>query len=157
MIYLGIDPSAINRTSYGAITLLDETGTLLSVIRLDQPLVDIIDQIKSYTSGTGSIAVIEKVWAMKGQAASGAFHFGTGYGCLQTICTMLDIRYSLVTPQKWQKHFGLKREKGLSKVLWKTQLAEAARALHPDTKLVKPVCDSVLLAHYCLQKHQEKQ
>lgn len=48
------------------------------------------------------LAVIEKVHSMPKQGVKGVFTFGQGYGKLLGMCQALNIRYELVTPQKWK-------------------------------------------------------
>ena len=46
-----------------------------------------------------------------------AFNFARGYGILQGVFQTLKIPYTLVTPQKWQKHFGKSKDKDQSRLL----------------------------------------
>jgi crossover junction endodeoxyribonuclease RuvC len=58
--------------------------------------------------------VIENVHSMPKQGVSSAFKFGKGFGILIGMCVASGISHSLVTPQKWKKHFGIGRDKGLA-------------------------------------------
>jgi hypothetical protein len=49
---------------------------------------------------------LESVHAFPTDGRSSAFKFGMNFGIWQGILTALDIETILVTPQKWQKHFG---------------------------------------------------
>ena len=67
--------------------------------------------------GGKSLAVIEQVAAMRGQGVSSMFRFGEGYGHLQMACAACKLPTKYVTPASWKKHFGLSRDKGLSRSL----------------------------------------
>tara|TARA_R110002153_G_scaffold92016_1_gene223783 strand:- start:855 stop:1331 length:477 start_codon:yes stop_codon:yes gene_type:complete len=63
------------------------------------------------------MACLEQVGAMRGQGVSSMFRFGEGYGQLQMGCAAANLPLHFVTPAKWKGHFGLNREKGLSRNL----------------------------------------
>lgn len=156
VITIGIDPSSINRTTYGAITVL-KNGALDSIIRLDNQLETINEYLTSSLACdyTHIEAYIEKVWAMRGQAASGSFYFGEGYGMLQAIMILKGIPITYVTPQKWQKHYAMKKGKEETKSEWKGRLCTLASEFFPETKLLKSVCDSLLIAKYGYEHHRK--
>ena len=52
-----------------------------------------------------------------GMGRTSAFNFGRGYGILQGVFQTLKISYTLVTPQKWKKTYGLSKEKDQSRLL----------------------------------------
>tara|TARA_R100000329_G_C7507598_1_gene178722 strand:- start:149 stop:604 length:456 start_codon:yes stop_codon:yes gene_type:complete len=49
--------------------------------------------------------LLENVHAFPTDGRSSAFKFGVNYGIWQGILTANNLEYTLVTPQKWQKHF----------------------------------------------------
>ena len=51
---------------------------------------------------------------MLGKEVNGA---EVGVGILKGVIAALEIPYTLVTPQKWKKHFGLSKEKDHSRLL----------------------------------------
>ena len=55
----------------------------------------------------GSEALLESVSAMPGQGVSSMFRFGEGFGVVKGVLGALGIPYSLVTPQRWKKQYGL--------------------------------------------------
>lgn len=63
------------------------------------------------------VAYIEQVAAMRGQGVSSMFRFGEQYGALQMALAALKTPAHYVTPQKWKGHFGLTRDKGVSRGL----------------------------------------
>jgi len=52
-----------------------------------------------------------------GMGRTSAYNFGQGMGILKGVIATLKISYTLVTPQKWKKHFGLSKEKEHSRLL----------------------------------------
>ena len=56
-------------------------------------------------------AYVEKVGAMPGQGVTSMFHFGKSAGFIEGVLNAFRIPFSLVTPQKWKKEFGLHSDK----------------------------------------------
>ena len=52
-----------------------------------------------------------------GMGRTSAYNFGQGVGVLKGVFQALMIPYTLVTPQKWQKHFGKSKDKDYSRLL----------------------------------------
>jgi len=67
--------------------------------------------------GGKSLAVIEQVGAMPGQGVSSMFRFGQGLGVVEACAAASKLPLQYVTPAKWKKHFGLTRDKGVSRGL----------------------------------------
>jgi hypothetical protein len=62
-------------------------------------------------------AFIEQVSAMPGQGVSSTFRFGEQFGQLQMALAATQTPYHFVTPATWKRHFGLTRDKGVSRGL----------------------------------------
>ena len=62
-------------------------------------------------------AFIEHVSAMPNQGVTSVFRFGEQYGQLQMALAATQTPYQLVTPAVWKRHFGLTRDKGVSRGL----------------------------------------
>lgn len=62
-------------------------------------------------------AVLEQVASRPGQGAPATFRFGQGYGAIEMALAGHKIPVQYVTPAKWKSHFGLSKEKGLSRGL----------------------------------------
>lgn len=121
MLILGIDPGYS-----GAIACLDyETGKLKAVA--DMPITKdpkgrtLIDYHGLYEllcpPHDAVHAVLEHVAARPGQGAPATFRFGQGYGAIQMALAAHKIPTQYVTPAKWKKHFGLSKDKGVSRGL----------------------------------------
>lgn len=59
---------------------------------------------------------LEKVTAF-GMGRTSAYNFGFGCGVLNGVFQTLKIPYTLVTPQKWKKKYGISKNKALSRQL----------------------------------------
>jgi crossover junction endodeoxyribonuclease RuvC len=64
---------------------------------------------------TPHIAVIELVNAMRGQGVSSTFRFGEQKGSIAMAIAAQGLPVHYVTPQRWKGHFGLSRDKGVSR------------------------------------------
>lgn len=63
------------------------------------------------------ISILEKVAARPNQGAASTFRFGQGYGAIEmALAGHMWERY-YVTPPVWKKHFGLSKDKGVSRAL----------------------------------------
>jgi crossover junction endodeoxyribonuclease RuvC len=157
MIVIGIDPGLS-----GAVALVDE-GKLRWVE--DMPVVPTRYKNKSRNVlNMGSLnglfraaAIIngadcvslEQISAMPGQGVTSMFRFGEVYGAIQALTAASYLPLHMVTPQKWKKHFGLNKAKGVSRA--------KASQLWPDKadlfKLVKHDgrAEAALIAEYLRQ------
>ena len=72
------------------------------------------------------LAVVEQVAAMRGQGVSSMFRFGQGYGAIQMALAAHKLPTQYIMPAKWKGHFGLTRDKGVSRGLAMQRLPEAA-------------------------------
>ena len=77
---------------------------------------------------------VESVHAMPGQGVSSMFSFGRGFGVILGVLAALDIPYTLVSPQAWQKAVlgGLPGAEGKGKAI------QWAAATFPDAVLQTP-------------------
>lgn len=120
MYILGIDPGFS-----GALSLFDRATH--SLIIADMPIskdpkgraiLDLPALLELLnTNGTPVSAVLEYVASRPGQGAPATFRFGQGYGALQMALTAHKIPVQYVTPSKWKGHFGLSKDKGVSRAL----------------------------------------
>jgi hypothetical protein len=167
-ISIGIDPGS----SSGGITIIYETnlGTIYfeSFQLANLTELDIVNKLEAakLKSITGNIScVLEEVHAFpikkksfnqSGEEVEGmaqgivsTFKFGQNYGFLRGILTALRISFDDVSPQKWIKSYGMKKDKEESKIEWKRRLRQKAEQIYPNHKIVNNTADSVLIAQYC--------
>lgn len=143
MIFVGMDPGVT-----GGIAIIDHQSIELMKMSDTTPgeIADVLWKL-----GPDVSCVIEKVGAGPRMASSAAFKFGKSAGILEGLVITSNIPYDLVTPQKWQKHFGLIR-KGMSfgDSRKKKLNREKAQALYPSLrkKIVNGTADALLIATY---------
>lgn len=144
-IYLGVDPGAS-----GGFAIVRDDGHAESQKFGDLTERDIWDAIKAYTlSPDVGLCVLEDVHAMPDQGVSSSFTFGTSYGFLRGLLAASACPYELVSPQRWQKMFGLPTTKSAGGKTAKKNFHKAkAQQLFPQLKITHAVADALLLAEY---------
>jgi len=73
-----------------------------------EPLSLIHDDVRVY---------LESVHAMPGQGVTSMFSMGHTFGGIRGVIASLGFPVELISPQKWKKHFGLNKDKELSRSL----------------------------------------
>lgn len=140
---IGIDPG-----QSGGAVLLDGTGEVIDRIAFEKLTDhDIAGMLtiwinQSPAGPMGNAATIEQVHSMPKQGVASSFKFGRSFGFLIGVLTTLQIPYTLVTPQKWQKAMGCLThgDKNVSKA--------AAQRLWPQQKWTHAVADAALIGEY---------
>jgi len=138
MLILGIDPGVA-----GALALWDTR--LNELIVRDMPTVQVknpskrrhifdVELARVIASWHPNEAYIEAVHAMPGQGVTSMFTFGLGFGIVRGILAALQIRYHLVTPNEWKRHFRLGSDKQQARLM-------AARMFPLDSQLFSRVKD----------------
>lgn len=112
-VIIGIDPGF----SSGAVAVLRD-GHPVSV--RDMPTLEgkgvNVHELAAILRASGAdMAMVEHVASMPRQGVSTTFKFGYGVGQIHAAVALAGIPMQLVTPAKWKKHFGLKKEKELSR------------------------------------------
>jgi crossover junction endodeoxyribonuclease RuvC len=158
---IGIDPG-----KKGGLCALDEAGKIVSAIAMPDVLAQTVDwfgeRLDWGDPNHGNVRVfIEQVGAMPGQGVTSMFTFGRGYGELIGIVAGLQIPYTLVRPQEWQKTYWPK-SKGANT---KTLAHSAVTRLYPEHDLrgtersKKPhdgIVDAILIARWGHQSQWSK-
>lgn len=161
-LFIGIDPSAINAKTSGAIcinvrsttgqSLFDSTHCIL----LKQTMKDVNEQFSEILGqypDKEKYAIIEKVWILPKQGASGMTEFITGYGFLLGLLVAHKIPFVQMVPKTWQSHFTPKIAKDRSE--HKNDLKQIAQNTSAYPKITLYNCDAILIALY-LQKNFSK-
>lgn len=99
-------------------------------------------------------AIIEKVHAVFGSSAKAMFSFGGNFHSIQMAMICNKISFEFMLPAMWMKDFGMKKEKGEVKTVWKKRLRQRAEQIFPDATIVTNTSDAVLIAEFCRRKHQ---
>lgn len=97
-----------------------------------------------------SFAAIEanSGYQREGRPGSRMFQFGVSTGVLKGFLIAAGIPFEEVSPQKWQKEFGMKKAKGEGDTSWKNRLKAKAQQLFPDAEITKATADALLIAEY---------
>lgn len=117
---------------------------------------DIYDTlITCHADDASAIVYIESVHSFPGQGVASSFKFGQGYGFLRGLITALGVRVEHVSPQKWQKYYGLKPRSQCPGSTdserarhHKHLLKAKAQQLFPKLDVTLATCDALLIAHY---------
>ena len=99
----------------------------------------------------GLTAYVEKVSASPQMGVVSAFKFGRSVGSIHMALLANDIRIEYVTPQKWQKEFGLivkGRGMGQDDTSKKNRNKAKAQELFPCKKITHAIADAMLIAEY---------
>ena len=114
---------------------------------------DLLDFLSIYKEN--SVCYLERVNGMTGQSASASFVFGEGYGQLTMGLIACGIPTVTVSPQIWQKAFGLRNTDKLGKTEWKNILKKKAQQLFPYAKVTLATSDALLICEYGRIKEKE--
>lgn len=105
--------------------------------------------LMSLLSGDTVCCAIESQHSMPKQGVSSVFSLGYGYGILIGSLEYSDMYYTIVTPQKWKKYFGLKSDKSDS--------IKMALELYPDADIYLKKhhnrAESLLIAHWLKEEN----
>ena len=142
--FLGIDPGKsggisiiYSKTEYNAYKCPKDTHQMASLIR------EISNNcaIESYSLE----CFIENVHAFPTDARSRAFAFGKNFGMWLGILASNSVKPILVTPSKWQKHFGPLPKIKKDRI---NKIKEIAKSIFPDIRMTLYVADAMLIALY---------
>jgi len=96
-----------------------------------------------------TVIYIEDVHSMPRDGHQAAFTFGWHVGFLYGILGMFPSAVIIkVSPQKWQKSYDIKKDKGESSYQWKKRLIILARETLSAPKLDRATADAALIAFY---------
>ena len=158
-LFCGIDPGLS-----GAIAFLADNGGPVPLLAdvLDMPVVrreggktelDSRALAAIFRKHRPDHVTVESVHAMPGQGVSSMFSFGRGFGVILGVLAALDIPYTLVSPQAWQKAVlgGLPRAEGKCKAIqWAASTFPNAVLRTPRGRVLDGRSDALGLAWYGL-------
>lgn len=154
-LILAIDPG-----KKGGIVGMGDDGVVVDVLNMPDTAQDILLSLRDFAGAgsecvSGIVCYIEKVGGIPGQGASSAFNFGKGCGWLEMCLLALEIPTVYVTPQKWQKVYGvgsssITRSSATEKREHKNALKAVAQRLFPSLgrRVTLQTCDALLIAEY---------
>ena len=98
--FIGIDPGKKG----GSAVIRDDVAVAYKIRDTLGDNRDLFEQISEYSN---SFCLIEEVHAMPGYGVRSMFEFGKNFGMLLTFLHSNYIAFETVTPQTWQREFGL--------------------------------------------------
>ena len=148
-VYIGIDPGA-----NGAMAVIQQDDVYeFPFKQISMTLIS--SMLEDYSDKRTCHALIELVHAMPGQGVTSMFNFGHNFGMLEGLLIGAGIPYDRVTPQKWQKEFGLYKLPDETKTAKKNRHKELAQELFPTLKVTHATADALLIAEYCRRTYGE--
>lgn len=153
-IYVGIDPG-----SKGAIAVIcDDEVSLFDMPTLEQLMAN-TTVLKVLNNNRYRVA-IESVHPLPGQSCIASFTYGENFLLAKLIGMCYNRDPVMVSPQKWKKYYGLKREPDETKTEYKRRSVDKARELFPsvteDLKYSKDGRAEALLIANWLKETDEK-
>lgn len=139
---IGIDPGK----SGGIACLRGDTTTVQKMPSTERDLWDLLSEFDD-----AAAVFVEKVGATPQMGVVSAFKFGRSLGLIHMACVASGIRLEWVTPQKWQKEFGLivkGRGLGQSDTEKKNRNKARAQELFPCITMTHAIADALLIAEY---------
>ena len=158
-LVIGIDPGR-----HGGIAAVCSDGVVMDVVQMPETAQDILLTLREFVcsfrrDGGDVVCYVEKVGGIPGQGASSAFNFGKGCGWLEMCLLALEVRTVYVTPQRWQKVYGvgsssITRSTAAEKRDHKNALKAVAQRLYPSLgrRVTLRTCDALLIAGYGLKE-----
>ena len=151
---VGIDPGRS-----GGIAIWTDSGVEVHKMpATEMDMYSILCHIPGSTrTGCGAVAFVEKVHASPQMGVVSAFKFGRSVGEIHMMCIALGMRLEYVTPQKWQKHFGLilsGRGLGQRNTDKKNRNKARAQELFPGIKCTHATADALLILEYGRQQYR---
>lgn len=146
-LYIGIDPGA-----HGGIAVLHANGDVFDIVTMPDTPLEIFLYLQDVKSQAESvIALLENVGhGIPGQSSSATAKFARHCGHLEMALISLSIPTSMVTPNKWMRHFQLGRSSDYTKTEWKNRLKAKAQQIFPSLgrKVTLSTADALLMAEY---------
>ena len=150
MIYIGIDAGSVS----GALGAIDHDSNYISSFMIDHKDKHILalvfkSRILSIVDPKeGAQICMEQVHAMPQQGISSTWNFARAVGVISAVCELtFPNSFTLVSPQRWKKHFNLTADKN--------EALDLARKLFPKAslKLKKDInrAEALLIAEYWRQ------
>ena len=147
MIYIGIDAGSVS----GALGAIDHDSNYVSSFMIDHKDKHILalvfkSRILSIVDPKeGAQICMEQVHAMPQQGISSTWNFARAVGVISAVCELtFPNSFTLVSPQRWKKHFNLTADKN--------EALDLARKLFPKAslKLKKDInrAEALLIAEY---------
>lgn len=124
-VYVGIDPG-----SKGAIAVIAGDLVLIEDMPTPEKALEILQKPQPWECRVA----IEQVHPLPGQSCIASFTYGENFLLAKLIGMWYSTSPVFVSPQRWKKYFGLKKEPGETKTEYKRKSVMKARELFPKAK-----------------------
>lgn len=150
-VYVGIDSGA-----KGAIAII--IGDAVSIY--DMPTPEKALEILKKPQPWDCRVALEQVHPLPGQSCTASFTYGENF----LLAILLSLWYNnspvMVSPQRWKKHYGLKKDPSETKTEYKRKSVDKARELFPQaTELLKYSKDgraeALLIANWLREQDEQ--
>lgn len=161
IIIIGVDPG-----ESGGIAILRE-GKQPITHKMPETARDLFELFAEYATGNldedfddtdAVVAFCEKVHSSPQMGVVSAFKFGQSFGELTMALVAAGIRIEFVTPQKWQRHFGLiVKGCGMGQAATEKKNRNKARAQErfPGVECTHAISDALLIADYGREQYRK--
>jgi len=139
-VSIGIDPGSAS----GNICILYDSGRYEIISFRDKTLLEWGEELDR----PGSEAVVEAVHGFPGMSAVAVSSLMKNVGSIEMALALSLIPTRYVPPQTWMKFYGVKKNKGESKTVWKKRLREVLQQRLPHVECTTEQADAVLIALY---------
>lgn len=150
-VYVGIDSGA-----KGAIAVI--AGDLVMI--KDMPTAEEALEIFRKPQPWDCRVALEQVHPLPGQSCIASFTYGENFLLAKLISLWYNNSPVMVSPQRWKKYYGLKKEPNETKTEYKRKSVDKARELFPQaTELLKYSKDgraeALLIANWLREQDEE--
>jgi len=151
MIYVGIDPGA-----KGGLCIINKREKTFSFsFKKELYIKALNDLIELYTKDDIVIG-LELVHSMKGNGVRSMFTFGENFGWIQGVLDTLELKYELIRPQEWKKHFGLIGSDKKQSCIKALELEPTLQCKGKRGGLQDGICDAYLITRYLKDKYEKE-
>ena len=98
---------------------------------------------------------LELVHSMKGNGVRSMFTFGENFGWIQGVLDTLELKYELIRPQEWKKHFGLIGSDKKQSCVKALELEPTLECKGKRGGLKDGICDAYMIARYLKDKYEK--
>lgn len=147
MIYLGVDPGA----NGGIAAVYPDQGSMKLLNLKSATERDVFSFLLDAAPPGRSYCVLEKPAGAPGQRnLSGLTKLHDSVGFLRGLLVARGVPFDFISPQSWQRVYGLlRKDKAETDTAKKNRHKQAAERLFPEVKVTHAVADALLLADFC--------
>ena len=122
-VYVGIDSGA-----KGAIAIIIEDAIMINDMPTPEEALEILKKPQPWECRVA----IEQVHPLPGQSCIASFTYGENFLLAKLLGMCYNIAPVMVSPQRWKKYYGLKKEPEETKTEYKRKSVDKARELFPQ-------------------------